>query len=296
MALLALTLGSACTAQTAAPESPGAVLAALRTPVQGPVVVEFHDGEIELTISEDRTGNRMSHQINEFHGDVEMRFVDGLVYTAADAASSFRGRWASFTLEEFATRDVKLAPNTALQTLLEEASLTVFGYTIEECLAMEPVPERQGTQWLVPCAPDVGFVVAFDARGRITTRSWKGIYTATYRYESLEIVAPSDVLDADEMRAYSREARVAATKLSITAKLDAIRRSGEARYVTGAGADTRLVDELVRESGAMVAGDVTREDATALRLTVTGDGASGCSALLRFEYGKGTISDVTCRD
>lgn len=294
--LLLVVLGGACTSGNHAPGTPDEVLAALRTSARGPLVVELRDGEIALTIAEDRFGNRVFHEINTFHGDFEMRFVDGVVYFAAGTTSSFTGRWVSSTLEEFAGTDVQLTPDADLPVLLEEATLAVFGYTIEECLAMGPVPERQGTGWMVPCAPDIGFVVEFDTQDRITALVSQTTYTATYRYTSPEIVAPVDVLDADEKTAYYEEVRVAAAQLAIRTSLEAMQRSGEARYLTETVSDTQLIDDILRASSTSTVGDVVRVGATALRLTVVDDGFFTCSAMLRFVNGQGAVSDVTCRD
>ena len=286
---------TATTDTGAAPEDAAGVLKALQAPLSGPLSVELTDGEITMVLTEDAAGNRSFLQKNELAGDTEIKVVDGRVYMQAEAGSAFAGRWAAFSLEDFAAMGEELAPDAPLRDLLEDAYLSVFGYSIDECLDQQPVPVRNGgNSWSVPCTPDVVYEVTFDAQGRVTANTTSGGYSAIYTRDVPVIVAPTDVLSEADMSTYYDEVLLVATRTSVETTLETLRRSAEAQFA----ADTRLtdsviIDEILSEATGMTA-SVVRDGMNAVR--VTSGGSVTCSGKLTVTKGKSSISKVDCEN
>jgi hypothetical protein len=281
------------TGAEAVPVDAAGVLEALRAPLSGPLSVELTDGEITMVLTEDAAGNRSFLQKNEFDGDTEIKVVDGRVYLQADAESTFAGRWASFSLEDFAEMGDELTPDAPLRDLLEDAYLSVFGYSVDECLDQQPTPTKNGANsWSVPCTPDIVYIVTFDAQGRVMSNTTDAGYRATYVRDVPALTAPTDVLTDADMATYYDEVLALATRTSVETALEALRRAGEAAFAADTTlTDSALVDSVLSDASGMVT-RVVRDGTNAVRVTL--GGSVTCSGKLTFTKGKSSISKVTC--
>jgi hypothetical protein len=276
------------------PADAAGAVAAISAELAGPITVKVtSDGE-ELVLSETSDGRREGSSVSD--GNVSgFRAVDGKTYLQAPTGSSFAGRW--FELDEKEIPAEENPRTMAFDDLVGGEMYSAFDYTIEDCLASDPEPARNGDTWVLDCDEETSFAFSFDGSSRMSRIDVADWGSVSFTYEADPIEAPTDLIVGEEFEAFKTEMLTESARSIVTSKLEAYSRNGQAIWAANTTlSDTQVADDAME--GNMDSDGVrsVREGANGIRVTVeTPDSKVTCTGSVTFTAGTPAIDDITCK-
>jgi hypothetical protein len=289
---------SACSATSGDPTGSGTVaanadtvLAALTAPLQGPVSVMVTNGTDRREIVETETGDRIL-RLSDGDERGEFRVLDRTIYSTIPSESSFAGRWYAIAIDDLDAGE-EITPLSPLDDLFDDATSSVFGYSLQECIDNDSTPQARDESWVVTCAEGVDLTITLED-GRLSALDLGDGYAATVRYEAEDVTAPTDLLSEQELEVLTTEMIEITVTDAVLSTLEALRRNGEAIWAANTTlTDRQTADEASRDGVGGTVTELVREGESGIRVTGRGPGIT-CSGTVTFVRGAGTIVAPTC--